>query len=312
MFKRQHHVYQAPEGGDGSAGEGAAGDGAAAAGAAEAAGAGAAAAGADGGAAAAGSGASTNVLAELGKDGGDGGGAAAGGEASAWSTKVPEQFHVKKADGSLDMEATLLKQSQSYGELHKRMVDNGAPPKDAAEYKVTVPDLYAGKWDPDKDESVAEFRKTALGLGLSQKQFDGVVAAYLDRIPGMIEQTQEQQAEACRAELGKVWKTPAEMKTNGRAAIRAVESILGADAQMAIAHSGNNPWFMRLAAGIGAEMAEDASPGQGEDGSAQFRGMTRDQLMAHPAYSDAKHVDHQRVSALVRSSYENQYGTAEA
>lgn len=309
MFKRHHHVYQAPDD-SGSTGAEAADAGAASEGADASVQAGAEAGGA---AAAAGS---VNFLKDsLGADAGQAGEGEAGAAAAAIDTaaKVAEQFHVKRSDGSLDVEATLAKQADSYNALAQRMRETGAPPKDAAEYKVTIPENLAGAWDPDADESVADFRKEALEMGLSQKQFDRVVSNYLKRIPGMIAQTQAQQAEACRTELSQVWRTPKEVQANTRAAARAVTETMGADAARVMDELGNNPLFLRFAAAVGAEMAEDKSPGQGgNDGNAQFNGMSRDQLLAHPAYSDPKHVDHARISAIVRRSYEKEFGTEAA
>jgi hypothetical protein len=236
---------------------------------------------------------------------------AEGGKEPDLTASIPEQYHVKAADGTLDVAATSAKLGEAYKNLHQRMGEHGAPPKTPEEYKVTVPEGLAGQWDPDADESVAAFRKDAIGLGLSQKQFDGVVKAYLERIPGMIQQTAEQRAEACKTALGEVWRTPKEMQDNGRHAFRAVSSLLGADAERAMEASGNDPWFLRLAAAVGSEMAEDKSPGQG-DGMGQFNGMSRDQLMAHPAYTDPRHVDHERVGSMVRRSFEKEFGTAPA
>ena len=40
--------------------------------------------------------------------------------------------------------------------------------------------------------------------------------------------------------------------------------------------------------------------------------MSREQLEAHPAYSDPKHADNALVSKLVNAAYVREFGTADA
>lgn len=307
LRKGFHHVYQAPEGDSGSGGAPAAGGESAPGGTPAPAPSGAPpAVPAAGTPAPAPAPAAGNALAAGGQPG----------EGGDLSTKVHERFHVKAADGTLDLQATLAKQADSYSQLEARMRDTGAPPQKPEEYQVTVPEEVKGKWDPDKDPMLQDFRGKALAAGLTQKQFDMVMGEYLARIPGIQQQAAEQQFEGCMGELGKHWATPAAMKTGQRNAWRAVTGLMGGEADAFMARHGNDPMVVRFAAAIGAEMAEDRSPGAGGngggDGMAAYTGMTRDQLMQHEAYKNAQHVDHKRVSDRVRSLYEREFGNAPA
>jgi hypothetical protein len=311
MFKRHHHVYSQADAGAGTGG----GDGSAAAGEtttggdATAAPGGAATGGATGGAADTSSGSQAtqatgepNLLAAA---------AALNGGADL-STKFPEQLRVMKADGTLDVEASASKLADSYTALTARMRETGAPPKEASEYTVTVPEALDGKWSPDTDEGVTAFREKALEMGLTQKQFDGVMSAYLERIPGLVEQTVTKAHDNAVAELQKHWPSTAQMQQGQRNAFRAVNSLMGDETDAVIEQLGNNPLFLRMAAKFGEQMGEDGNvPSGGAAGSA-YAGKSRAQLMAEPAYTDPKHVDHALVSGMVRNAYAREFGTADA
>lgn len=306
MFKRHHHVYSQEDAGAGSGG----GDGSPAASATAPGGDASAAAGGAGSGSPAGSAAAPasgsqatqatgepNILA-----------AAAGLNDGALSDKVPEQLRVMKADGTLDVEASAAKLADSYAALTARMRETGAPPKEASEYTVTVPEALDGKWSPDTDEGVTAFREKALEMGLTQKQFDGVMSAYLERIPGLVEQTVTKAHDNAVTELQKHWPSTAQMQQGQRNAYKAVNSLMGAETDAVIEQLGNNPLFLRMAAKFGEQMGEDGNvPSGGAAGSA-YAGKNAQQLMNEPAYTDPKHPDHQVVSMLVAISYATKAG----
>ncbi|WP_124094481.1 hypothetical protein [Burkholderia gladioli] len=121
--------------------------------------------------------------------GGAAGSALAAGAAGAAPTFdwLPEKYRVNAADGALDLSASAQKLAGGYGELAKRMGDGGAPPATAAEYTVTVPDALKEKvGDLSKDELFTKFRDDMHGLGLSQKQFDGIMGRYLELVPALV------------------------------------------------------------------------------------------------------------------------------
>lgn len=310
-LKGFHHVYheQAGEGvgtggGTPAAAPSTPGTGAASAGAAgsgDAAGQPGGAASAAGGNPAAQGGAEANLLAA--------GAALSGG---GLADKLPEQLRVMKDDGTLDTEASAAKLADSYAALTARMRETGAPPKEAKEYTVTVPEALAGKWAPEGDAGYEAFRGKAHELGLTQKQFDGVMGAYLERIPGLVEHTVTKAHESALSELGKHWTTAEAMQAGQRNAYKAVSTVMGDETDSLVEQLGNNPLFLRFAAQVGAQMREDIGvPTSGAAGSA-YAGKSREQLMSEPAYTQATHPDHKTVSALVRKMFEREFGTEAA
>jgi len=101
------------------------------------------------------------------------------------------------------------------------------------------------------------------------------------------------------------------MQAGQRNAFKAVQSLMGEETDAVIEQLGNNPLFLRMAAKVGEAMGEDDNvPSGGAAGSA-YAGKSRAQLMAEPAYTDPKHVDHKLVSQMVQASYAREFGTAE-
>jgi hypothetical protein len=256
---------------------GAAGGGGAAAGAAAGGGGAAgAAAGGAGGAAAAGGAAGAASGSALG--GAAGAGAASGAE---WA---PEKYQVKKADGTLDVEATARKVAGGYTELDKRMKDVGLPPESADKYDIKVSDAVKPTVDELlQDPTTKQFLKDAHAKGLTNSQVSFVLEQYAKTAQALAEGGLEIGREECTAELQKTWKTQADYDKNVgagyRAAVAFASSVGVKFEQIEQAGLANNPLFIRIMAAVGAEMGEDVPPidaGQGGGGDAKsFEEQTR-------------------------------------
>ncbi|KKJ05637.1 hypothetical protein XF14_16275 [Burkholderia gladioli] len=267
-------------------------------------GAGAVAAGADGAGAAGGDAAA----------GGAAGSALAAGAAGAAPTFdwLPEKYRVNAADGALDLSASAQKLAGGYGELAKRMGDGGAPPATAAEYTVTVPDALKEKvGDLSKDELFTKFRDDMHGLGLSQKQFDGIMGRYLEMVPALVAGGQQYSAESATADLKKVWADDSSFQKNVGLAYRAGNAVASAAGMsfddLEKAGLANNPTFIRLMASLGPEFAEDAPPGAASSAGL----MTEDdvkKLMISEANTNTKHPDHKATRARIDAYYNRKYG----
>lgn len=303
MFIRgliRRYMEQAGEGsaGGGAAGAAAAGAGAAAAGSAEA-GAAGAAAGAGAGAAAA------SVLAA--------GAAAAAGAGEAGGTDfIPEKLRVMKEDGSLDLDASSRKLADAYGSLEKRFGSGEAPPKDASEYKITVPDTLKDAFDPATDEGMKGFLAGAHAAGLNQAQVDYVMGKYFEMAPALAAGAAQFDATTATAELKKTWATDADFNRNVRNAYvgtsaAAQKAGLNVDDIMT-GPLGNNPQFLRLMAALGPEFQED--PGAGGQGMVSQEDINT--LLTSEAYTNPRHADHAKVSAKIKTYFERKHGTEAA
>lgn len=205
---------------------------------------------------------------------------------------VPEKFW--DADSkSVRTEAVL----DSYRALEQRMKDGGAPPKTAEEYTFQAPEEFK---DLALDEKrTAEFRTYCHGLGLTNKQYQGIMERYMGTVQDMAEMSIAFQQDECKRALEQQWKTPAEFEKHTAAAMRAFASLADEDTKAELVRLGNNPHLIRILAKVGLEMAEDA-PGGGvhilppEDVVA---------LMRNPAYTDPKNPEHERIKKKVEAHF---------
>lgn len=217
----------------------------------------------------------------------------------AWAAKVPEKFHVKGDDGAVNLEATLLKQAESYTNLEK--AKGSAPPATASDYTYTPPDEFK---DMKMDDALsANFRERAHKAGLSQSQYEFVMGEYLSLVPEVLDGVVQASAAEARAELFKVWASPAVFEQNVNNAARVIASLPESMQGDVHARFGRDPLFLQAIAHLGSDMREDKTP-PNPDGSTPVGGETLDQIMAHPGYRDTKHPDHaalnQRAQALAK------------
>ncbi|WP_334037279.1 hypothetical protein [Burkholderia gladioli] len=225
---------------------------------------------------------------------------------------LPEKYRVSAQDGVLDLSASAQKLAGGYSELAKRMGDGGAPPATAAEYTVTVPDALKEKvGDLSKDELFTKFRDDMHGLGLSQKQFDGIMGRYLEMVPALVAGGQQYSTESATADLKKVWADDSSFQKNVGLAYRAGNAVASAAGMsfddLEKAGLANNPTFIRLMASLGPEFAEDAPPGAASTAGL----MTEDdvkKLMISEANTNTKHPDHKATRARIDAYYNRKYG----
>jgi hypothetical protein len=274
-----------------------------------------------GAAAAADAGAGKSVLGEAkapaaadagGKSGGDGGKTAAqDADPNALINAVPERLRIMGADGKLDAEASLRAVAKSYTELDAHMKGAGLPPKAATEYEWKPPEgfeLDRGKQD--------EFKKFAHDLGLTKKQFDGLMTKHAEivskEIPEMFDRyivgvqekalgelrgifKTEDAVQAAVSDARFFWDTYADKNEDG--------TVSAADLE-ALDRIGNNPVLIKVLAKAAKHLKEDKS----FQDDAQTLAGAEDvaTLMKQPAYFNAEHPDHKRVVARVMKYHEAQ------
>lgn len=299
--------------GEGGAGGGAAGgagsaNGSAAGGAGAGAAAGAAAGSAAGGNDGSASGAAGSALA---------GGSEAGSAAASGATPtewVPEKYRVTKADGTFDVEASARKLADGYGELSKRFGSGGAAPATPDEYQVAVPDaLKDAMGDLSKDPMFTQFRADMHGLGLSQKQFDGVMSRYFELAPALAAGGSQMNTEQATTALKTAWPDSNAYSENLKLAYQASTVVAGA-AKMSYediekAGLANNPTFIRLMAAIGPEFGEDRPVAGGQVSTGTSEDDIK-QMLVSEANTNPKHPQHKATRAQIDAFYNRKYGTA--
>jgi len=276
-----------------------------------------------------GSGGGGGGVAPAGGEGGGGaapaGGAPAGGSALAAGADagaggapnldwLNEKFRVAGADGSVDLAASAQKLATSYGELSKRVGEGGAAPKSPEEYAVAVPDtLKEAMGDIGNDDMFKQFRTDMHGLGLSQKQFDGVMSRYFELVPQLVAGGVAHNTEAATADLRKTWTDEGTFNKNVQLAYRAGDAVAKAAGMsfddLEKAGLANNPTFIKIMAAIGPEFGEDVPVNGGQ--SAGFASESDIQkLLASEANLNSKHPDHKATRAKVDAYYARKYGNA--
>ncbi|MBY4657936.1 hypothetical protein [Burkholderia dolosa] len=259
--------------------------------------------GANGGASGGGSGVAGSVLS---------GGASGDGTSASSLDWIPEKYRVTAADGSIDLSASAQKLAGGYGELSKRMGDGGAPPASAAEYQVTVPEQFKEVvGDLNNDKLFTKFRDDMHALGLSQKQFDGIMSKYFEVVPGLAAGAQQYNAEAATADLRKDWADDATFQKNVGLAFRASNAVAKA-ANMSFddlekAGLANNPTFIKIMAALGPEFSEDTPAGSGNGGGFMSEDEVK-KLLISEANTNPKHPDHKATRARIDAFYNRKYG----
>lgn len=187
---------------------------------------------------------------------------------------------------------------KSYGELEARMKTAGLPPKTADEYKWAPP---AGlKMD---GEGTKQFREFALGLGLTQKQYEGVMGAYVEHLGSAAQDMMSFAADKAALELRKLpgWESDAGFQYNLNAGYKALNVFFPPE-KVAQFEARNDPLVWELLSKIGTQLREDG-------GMSNFtlpqHGETSESLMALPAYQEAlKTGKHTAESQLITRKLE--------
>lgn len=151
--------------------------------------------------------------------------------------------------------------AKSTGELETRMRTYGLPPKDAGEYKFEIPEpLKAAGVDLDQTTSGA-FRTKAHELGLTQKQYEGVMGEYLGHLETLAVGATRYGSERLGKELLTFYKTPEVLDENVKLAFNVVNAYGDDDEKAAaLGPMGNTPpWVYRVLAKVGKELQEDTA-----------------------------------------------------
>lgn len=146
---------------------------------------------------------------------------------------------------------------KSLGELETRMKDVGLPPKTAVEYKFELPKELKEQGIDLDPASTKAFRDHAHKMGLTQKQFEGVMAAHLQNLPVLANQVAQFSSAKAKGELLGHYKTEDAMKENVKLAYRAFMAYADPADQALIDRIGNIPAVIKVLAKVGKEMGED-------------------------------------------------------
>ena len=224
---------------------------------------------------------------------------------------LPAKHRVFGDDGkTLNLEASARKVAEAYGHAERRIGSGELPPKTAEEYKVNVPAALGDKFkaeDLGKDPMLRAFFKDAHAAGMTQKQIDMTIGAWLERAPALVQGVKQLDERAATAELRKTWATDAEFTEGVQRAFRAGKAFAGADFEGILGDYGNDPRIVRMLAAVGKELAEDASAPAGAQAGFQA---DLEALTKSKAYMDPSNPEHlatkQKVAALFARTYGNE------
>lgn len=204
------------------------------------------------------------------------------------------------------MNASWAKVEEHRGHLERRLGSGEAPPKEATDYKLAIPETLADKLKADElvaSPAFQTWRAEMHKAGLSQKQFDQAVGAMLSLGIAQRQGASALDEQGCVAELKKSWSSDADYTSNVRAAYRAGEAYGEIDKLMA--KYGNDPDFIRFAANVGKELGEDTSAGADAAGASE---MDVEALTKSEAYWNANDPQHTATKAKVEAFYQRKFG----
>jgi hypothetical protein len=232
-------------------------------------------------------------------------------QASQAAPAIPEKFLVKKADGTVDHEATLVKTLGSYSHLEKRFSSGDIPPETEEGYKLDYAAFPEGiKINPEGEKALL---KKFHGSGMTNKQVQAVINEYGGIIKqGLdIQKTQEservsQTLSGVATELKTGWG--ADFDVNVKAAVRGFNHLADdadkADlAKIGIDAAATYRILMKMAAKVGAGITEDTQV-LNADG---VPGSDLETLRKSEAYLKEDHPDHAATVARVTMMYQRKY-----
>jgi len=198
--------------------------------------------------------------------------------------------------------------AKSTTELETRMRTVGLPPKEAGEYKFEIPKALKDA-GIDLDPAQAKgFKDLAHGLGLTQKQYEGVMAAHFANAEMLADQTKWLSRANAEKNLLEYYKTPEAMTTAVRDAYRVFEAYADEKDMALIDQIGNIPAVVRVLAKIAPEMREDG--GLNNDDllpSESLEHLMRGTIGKEDSpYWNADHPQHKQTVAKVMRHHEAQ------
>lgn len=232
---------------------------------------------------------------------GAGSGAGAAAQPGAAAGAVPDKFTVKKADGTVDYEASAKKLAESYTQLEQRLGKGAAPPATPDDYKPELPEGFDAEVLA-ADPLYKSFLKGAHAKGLTNEQVSYILTEFAQR-QSIATPTPEKAVEALR----QVWQSEAEFNTNARHAFKAISDIDGlseADRQAI----DSNPLALRILAHFGKQLAEDVAPILPGTPAAQSWDEQMAAIRAHPGFMDASHPEHAQLMAKQEALYQRKHG----
>lgn len=208
-------------------------------------------------------------------------------------TRRPKEVPAKYWDAEKG-EVNYTAWAKSTTELETRMRAYGLPPKEASEYKFEVPkELKEAGVDLEPTQTKA-FQGKAHELGLTQKQYEGVMGAYFEQLGTLADQTKAFSEQKCMAALKEHYKTDEAVAENVKLAFNAYSAYADDKEMEEINAVGNIPAVIRVLAKIGKELKED--PGvkpdailDGESLETLMRGKPGDEDAPYWNASDPRH-----------------------
>lgn len=210
---------------------------------------------------------------------------------------IPEKYRVNGEDGQLDLAATVRKVDEHRSALEKRMGVGDIRPKTADEYKL--PETDAFKALPLDPATTKAFQAKAHGWGLSQSQYENVMAEYATLAPQLVQAGQAETVDSAVGSLKEAWGADYDknIRESHRVVSRVAESagIPYDEVEKAI---GNNPVAIRLFAALAPEMREDSTPAAA-NGAPGAGAQTHQEYISEnwAAYSNPRDPKHAAVSA---------------
>jgi hypothetical protein len=219
--------------------------------------------------------------------------------------KIPEKYQVKKADGSIDLDASVAKLAEGYGHLEKRLGAGDAPPKAPEDYAPQVEgfDLAALKDDP----KYQGFLKGAHAKGLTNAQVSWVLSEYADRAGDGAEAAAGMSVDAFREAVTPHFEALGGYEAGMKSALNAIRAVVPDATAAELASLPNNPLVARVLATLGKEIGEDRRVTPGALSVPDWEGEVA-KLRSSEAYNKATHPEHDQALKRMNELFAQRYG----
>lgn len=213
---------------------------------------------------------------------------------------IPEKFW--------DAQAKSLRSDdlvKAYAGLEKRVGSLGMPPESIDGYSFKPPEGQPSL-DPAGEKA---FKEEALKLGLTQKQYEGVIGKYITATASAIPEAIASFVEGRRAVTEQTLKAQwgAEYETNMGAALAAFNAFTADEEKAEVDRIGNNPVMLRILARVGKELGEDKTVRGAENllGQEDLKFLMRGSPGKEDSpYWNASDPNHARTKAKVQQHHE--------
>lgn len=218
---------------------------------------------------------------------------------------IPAKYHVKKEDGTLDIEATAAKLAEGHKHLESRFGKGEAAPESVEGYEPKVEgfDIEELKVDP----LYQSFLKGAHSRGINNETLSWILNEYATRA-GQEQAAAVMTPDDLRAAMEPAWADIGGYDAGIGFGRKAIQAFAPDATPEEIASLPNHPLVAKILANVGREVGEDRLPGSGAQVNVGDWESQAAAIRASEAYNTKAHPEHKIAVDKLEALYAQRYG----